>query len=294
MSVLEVSGVQRRLGRKNVLRDVSFGVRAGEVVGLLGENGAGKSTLLRVVCGIDRPDQGTVRILSERPTVGMRHVGAMLDPRWIDGRLSCTAHVRIALASYGLPVTRSRVRHALADVGLADSSTVRAGRLSLGMRQRLALGVATLHSPGLLVLDEPINGLDPGGVLWIRDLVQQFARSGGAVLLSSHLMSEMERVADRVVILSDGVIRSGDDDTAWGRVVGVVAVTQGRPEPLLASVLAMGGAGTIAPDGALHLTGVTPADVFAAAMRAGAVLVRLDAEQSSLEDFYQSTVRRAG
>jgi ABC-2 type transport system ATP-binding protein len=300
MNTLQVDNVSKSFGRKHVLRDVSFSVAQGEVVGLLGDNGAGKSTLLRTMCGVDKPDRGSISFFpgssgSPGGSGGqIRRLGAMIDPRWIDKRLTCSSHVRIAMESYGMRATRSLVLAALEEVGLGASARTRAGKLSLGMRQRLALCLAMLHEPSVLIFDEPANGLDPSGVLWLRELVARFARAGGSVLLSSHLMAEMERVVDRVLVLVDGRIATSDGHASWGLSDGVVATTVGPVAPLLSIVTEMGGSATLTGERSLLVRGLTPDRVFTAARDSGAVLTRLDETRSTLEDFYQSTVATRG
>jgi len=284
-ALLGVDHVSKRFGSQEVLRDVTFDVAAGEVVGLLGANGAGKSTLLRIVSKIDSADSGRISGPAASET------GAMIEPGWVDGRLSCADHVTLALLTRGIRPTTARTSAELARVGLAAATSKRAGRLSLGMRQRLALCIATMHRPSLLVLDEPVNGLDPDGVLWVRDTIRRFASNGGAVLLSSHLMAEMERVADRVVVLSGGSLQEPDRASEWGSSANVAFTADRDARRLAAPVEEAGGTLVCLDDRRGVVIGLSAEQVFAIAVRASVVLSRLTTETVSLEDHYRATIR---
>ncbi|MEN0134171.1 MAG: ATP-binding cassette domain-containing protein [Rhodococcus sp. (in: high G+C Gram-positive bacteria)] len=285
--ILNVESVRKRYGRRTVLRDVSFEVGPGEVVGLLGANGAGKSTLLRIVAGIDRPDGGTVRL--DRGAVG-----AMLDPSWLDRRLTCRDHIQIALRAHGLDPRQRVVDRVLRSVGLAEALGRRVNGLSLGMRQRLALAVATVHAPRLLILDEPVNGLDPDGVLWFRSLLRDFADNGGAVLLSSHLMSEMERIADRVVLLDKGTVHEAEASSGWGDSRFVVIESRSDLRRLRDPIGSAGGVFRAEQSGAAQITGLDAEAVFLIAASSGVPLTRLSEESASLEDYYRAAMSGAG
>ncbi|MEV6306513.1 ATP-binding cassette domain-containing protein [Actinoplanes sp. NPDC051861] len=192
-------------GRTRILHEVSFDARPGRVTGFLGPNGAGKTSTLRILLGLDRPESGTA-LVDGRPYAGWHHplttVGALLDGSGAHRARSARAHLRWVATSNGLP--RSRVDEVLDVVGLAADAGKRAGRYSLGMSRRLGLAAALLGDPRVLILDEPVNGLDPAGIRWMRTFLRDSADQGRTVLLSSHLMGELAEIADDVVIIDRG------------------------------------------------------------------------------------------
>ena len=285
--MIEITELTRRFGAAGI-RDVSFSCQPGTVTGFLGPNGAGKSTTLRVLCGLNRPDRGTATIDGQRyaslPQPG-RRVGVMLDPEAVHrGR---TGRETLALAAEVLGVDRAGAARVLDLVGLdAAAARKRVGQYSLGMRQRLALGLALLGDPGVLILDEPANGLDPQGVHWIRVLLREFADRGGTVLLSSHLLHEVEAIADHLVIISDGrIVADGTPDQLR---TSRTTVVQAIDLPALSAVLSAAGhqARTTA-DGALE-TDAEPATVGRIAARSGAVLTELRPRGNDLEQLFLS------
>jgi ABC-2 type transport system ATP-binding protein len=201
---IQVAGLRKKFGHVAAVEDVSFTVAYGRITGFLGPNGAGKTTTLRMLLGLIRPDAGTATIARTpypdlaRPA---RTVGALLDVAAHPGR-SGWDHLRVLAAAAGIP--EDRARRLLATVGLEHAARQRAGRYSLGMRQRLSLAAALLGDPAVLVLDEPANGLDPQGIRWLRDLVRSLAAEGRAVLISSHILAEVAQIADDVVIIHHG------------------------------------------------------------------------------------------
>jgi ABC-2 type transport system ATP-binding protein len=203
--MIEVREVTKRYGEKVAVSDLSFTVRPGRVTGFLGPNGAGKSTTLRMMLGLHRPTTGSVTI-DGRPFVdrprGMRHVGALLDAHDVHGGRTARAHLTALAVSNGLP--RRRVGEVLEEVGLGDAGHRRIGGYSLGMKQRLGIATALLGNPPVLLFDEPLNGLDPEGVKWVRGLLHRLAGEGRTVFVSSHLMSEMENTADHLVVIGKG------------------------------------------------------------------------------------------
>lgn len=205
--MLLIDDVTKLRGRRHVLRDVSFHARAGRVTGFVGPNGAGKSSTLRILLGLDRADSGRALVDGSRYRELRRPlctVGALLDGSGAHRSRTARNHLTWLARSNGIP--KRRVDEVLDQVGLADESRTRAGRLSLGMGRRLGLAAALLGEPRALVLDEPVNGLDPEGIRWIRRLVRSHADAGGAVLLSSHLMTEVAEVADDLVVIHSGRI----------------------------------------------------------------------------------------
>ncbi|MFD1719974.1 ABC transporter ATP-binding protein [Amnibacterium endophyticum] len=203
--MIEVTRLTKRYGATTAVDDVSFRVEPGRVTGFLGPNGAGKSTTLRMVLGLDRPTSGRAtvegRAYADLPAP-IRSVGAMLDSRSIHPGRTAAAHLRSISETHGLP--RRRVGEVLELTGLAAVARRRVGTFSLGMTQRLGIATALLGDPAAVLLDEPVNGLDPEGVLWIRALARRMAAEGRAVLISSHLMSEVEQTVDHVLVLGAG------------------------------------------------------------------------------------------
>ncbi|MBO3736918.1 ABC transporter ATP-binding protein [Actinoplanes flavus] len=210
--MITIDGVIRVRGRTRVLHEVSFTARPGRVTGFLGPNGAGKTSTLRVLLGLDRPQGGTVLIDGRRYADHDRPLtvaGALLDGSGAHRSRSARAHLRWVAASNGLP--RSRVGEVLDLVGLGAEAGKRAGRFSLGMSRRLGLATALLGDPPVLILDEPVNGLDPAGIRWMRTFLRDSAAAGRTVLLSSHLMGELAETVDDVVIIDRGrVVASGE------------------------------------------------------------------------------------
>jgi ABC-2 type transport system ATP-binding protein len=203
--MIEVRGLAKRYGSTVAVDGLSFEVRPGVVTGFLGPNGAGKSTTMRLLLGLDRPDAGRA-LIGGRPyrqlRWPLREVGAVLEARAFHPGRSARAHLRALAAGNGIPA--SRVEEVLAMVGLAEAAGRRAGRFSLGMGQRLGIAAALLGDPGVLLLDEPVNGLDPEGIRWIRGLLRSLAAEGRTLLVSSHLIGELARVADQVVVIGRG------------------------------------------------------------------------------------------
>jgi ABC-2 type transport system ATP-binding protein len=203
--MIEVRGLSKRYGPTVAVDGLSFDVKPGVVTGFLGPNGAGKSTTMRMVLGLDAPDAGEALIGGRRSReLGwpLREVGALLEARAFHPGRSGRAHLRSLAASNGIP--RSRVEEVLGLVGLADVAGRRAGRFSLGMGQRLGIAAALLGDPGVLLLDEPVNGLDPEGIRWVRNLLRSLAAQGRTVFVSSHLIGEIARTADHVVVIGRG------------------------------------------------------------------------------------------
>jgi ABC-2 type transport system ATP-binding protein len=203
--MIEANCLTKRYGRTVAVADLSFTVQPGQITGFLGRNGSGKSTALRLVMGLDRPDSG-------RATIGgrpyrelrwpLREVGALLDTRAFHPGRSARNHLTALAAGNDIP--RRRVDEVLSMVGLAGSGRRRAGKFSLGMMQRLGLAAAMLGDPGVLLLDEPLNGLDPEGIRWLRDLLRSLAAQGRTILISSHLISEMALTAQHLVVIGHG------------------------------------------------------------------------------------------
>lgn len=287
--MIQVRRLTKRYGEVLAVDDLSFDVTPGAVTGFLGVNGAGKSTTLRTALGLDAPTSGSATVAG-RPyrelAAPAREVGALLDPRCMHPGRSARAHLRWMAQAAGLP--RSRVEEVLGLVGVADAAGRRLGTFSLGMRQRVGIAGALLGDPGVLVLDEPLNGLDPRGIAWVRTLLQDLAAQGRTVFVSSHLMHEMEATAQRVVVIGKGRLIDAVDVAALrGRVstVHTRAVDAGE-NPRLGSVLARAGAQVAPADGGLTARGIAPDDIGRLALAHGIALGALTATASGLEESF--------
>ena len=203
--MIEVRGLVKRFGEKIAVNDLSFDVEPGHVTGFLGPNGAGKTTTMRLILGLDYPEAGTVKIDGKQYAglgYPMREVGALLDAKAVHGGRSAYNHLLCLAQTNNLP--KRRVSEVLDLVGLTEVARKRAKGFSLGMSQRLGIAAALLGDPRILMFDEPVNGLDPEGILWIRNLMKALAAEGRTVFVSSHLMSEMENTADHLIVIGRG------------------------------------------------------------------------------------------
>ncbi|MFD5537652.1 ABC transporter ATP-binding protein [Streptomyces sp. NPDC127079] len=303
--MIEVSELTKRYGSRTAVDHLSFTVRPGRVTGFLGPNGAGKSTTLRLILGLDAPTTGTATVsgvpFRSHPR-GLRHVGALLDAGQVHGGRSAAAHLSALARSNGIP--RRRVGEALHEVGLAEAANRRISGFSLGMKQRLGIATALLGDPPVLMFDEPVNGMDPEGVLWVRRLFRRLAAEGRTVFLSSHLMSELENTADQLVVIGRGRLIAAEsvrDFAARGAPGGVVVGTPRAAE--LAAVLTAAGA-SVTPEGAagagkLAVTGLPADRVGALAFENGIPLNELNTRAASLEAAFMeltagSTEHQAG
>ncbi|SDG09119.1 ABC-2 type transport system ATP-binding protein [Blastococcus aurantiacus] len=287
--MITVEHLTKRYGAQLAVSDVSFSCAPGTVTGFLGPNGAGKSTTLRAVCGLTLPTSGTATVggrpYRELPNAG-RHVGVLLDAgAQHSGR---TGREALTLAALVQGVPRTRVDEVLEHVGLAGKPAgKRVGKYSLGMRQRLGLAMALLGDPQVLILDEPANGLDPDGIFWMRGLLRGFADRGGTVLLSSHLLREVEAVADQLVVIAGGRI------VAQGSSAELLASTgslvRARDSAALTAALTAAGIGAV-PGLADGLVADAPAEaVGLAAATAGVALLELrPAGGDRLEELFRS------
>ena len=287
--VIEVNGLTKRYGDVLAVKDLTFSVRPGHVTGFLGPNGAGKSTTLRMILGLNRPTSGTATVDGRPFTAvgtGLRHVGALLDANDVHGGRSAAAHLSALARTNGLP--KRRVGEVLDEVGLAGVARRRVGGFSLGMRQRLGIATALLGDPPVLLFDEPVNGLDPEGVRWVRDLFRSLAAQGRTVLVSSHLMSEMEHTADRLVVIGRGELIAQESVAEFAaRGTGALVSVRTPAATELARVLTHAGA-SVAPDGAgaLSVTGMSAARIGEVAFGHGIVLHELATRTASLEQAF--------
>ncbi|WP_104092546.1 ABC transporter ATP-binding protein [Arthrobacter sp. GMC3] len=236
--MIEISNLVKRHGTRNVVNDISFTAQPGRVTGFLGPNGAGKSSTLRILLGLDRVTSGTA-LINGNTYRSMRNplrtVGAMLDGPGANKGRTAKSHLTWIAQSNGIPL--SRINEVLATTGLSDASRTRIGGFSLGMGQRLGIAAALLGDPEILVLDEPTNGLDPDGIRWIRRFLRSLAADGKTVLVSSHLMGEMEETADDFVVIAQGrVVAQGTGDEVRGDhgnlETAFFALTEGKSEYL--------------------------------------------------------------
>jgi ABC-2 type transport system ATP-binding protein len=288
--MIEVAGVTKRYGEKVAVQDLTFTVQPGTVTGFLGPNGAGKSTTMRVILGLDAPSAGTAtvggRAYRDFPAP-LREVGAMLEARAIHTGRSAYNHLLAMAQTHG--IGRSRVDEVLEIVGLTEVARKRVGGFSLGMGQRLGIASALLGDPATLILDEPANGLDPEGILWIRNLLKRLAAEGRTVFLSSHLMAEIAQTAEHLVIIGRGRLIA---DTSVSDILAQAsrdaAVRVRSPQAAeLARALTADGAQVQSPAGdQLEVSGLSSAQVGTLAARHGIVLHELVAAQASLEDAF--------
>jgi ABC-2 type transport system ATP-binding protein len=287
--VIEAQHLTKRYGSVTAVDDVSFTVRPGHVTGFLGPNGAGKSTTFRALAGLDRPTAGRALIngvdLADA-VAPLSEVGVLLDAGNRHPGRSARAHLRALAATNG--IGDRRVDEVMELTGIASVSGRRAGHYSLGMSQRLGLAAALLGDPATLLLDEPINGLDPDGVIWVRHLLRSLAAEGRTVFLSSHLMSEMAVTADHLIVLGRGRILADAPLTDVLEGAGEETVVLRSPDPARLAQRLPGPGVTvtwIAPD-RLEVTGRTSAEVAAVAAAEGVLLTELSTRTASLEDAY--------
>jgi len=284
--VIEISGLSKSFGRVHAVRDLSFEVDAGRVTGFLGPNGAGKSTTLRVLLGLIHADQGRATI-DGRGYAELEHpsatVGAVLEDASFHPGRSGRNHLRVLAAAGGHPP--GRVDEVLTQVGLAEHARRRVKEYSMGMRQRLAIAAALLGDPEVLILDEPVNGLDPPGIRWIRELLRYEAGRGRAVLVSSHLLSEVAQSVDDVVVISHGSLRANGplEQVLGAGDEGATRVRSADDERLATALRERGMAVEGDPSGALLVRGVTGAEVGLVAAELAVALSELVAVSRSLE-----------
>jgi ABC-2 type transport system ATP-binding protein len=279
----------KRFGPKTAVDDVSFTVHPGKVTGFLGPNGAGKSTTMRMIVGLDRPTSGEVTVDGKRYRdlrSPMTDVGALLDAEASHAGRSARSHLRGLAATHG--IGRKRVEEVIELAGLQSVAGKRASTFSLGMGQRLGLAAALLGDPATLILDEPINGLDPEGVIWVRELLRKGASEGRTVFLSSHLMSEMAQVADRIIVLGRGKILADGDlpDLVREWTTTTIAVRSPRLSELVSALTAPGVTITPGEPGTASITGTTAEAVGDLAASLGIPLHELTPQTGTLEDAF--------
>ncbi|HZB20733.1 MAG TPA: ABC transporter ATP-binding protein [Blastococcus sp.] len=286
--MITVSGLTKRYGDRTVVDDVSFTLEPGTVTGFLGPNGAGKTTTMRMMTGLVAPTAGAAlvddRLYAELPNPGAA-VGTLLDASAVHPGRTGRTHLRLLARTVGVPA--GRVDEVLGLVGLADAAHRRIGGYSLGMRQRLGIAGALLAEPPVLIFDEPANGLDPEGIRWMRDLLRSHAAQGGTVLLSSHLLGEVEHTVDRLLVIGAGRIVA---DAPVADLLGAegTAVRAADPAGFTRALEAAGFHVQHGAEGALVVPGTDPSQVGAVAAAGGHVLVDLRPQQRALEDLFFS------
>ena len=287
--MIEVENLRQVFGHKVAVDDLSFTVAPGSVTGLLGPNGAGKSTTMRMIVGLDRPVRGSVRVNggdfrgSEHP---LSDLGALLDPTALHPGRSGRTHLLALAATNG--ISSARVDEVLALTGMTDAGARRVGTYSLGMRQRIGIAAALLGDPQTLVLDEPVNGLDPDGVHWVRELMKSLAAAGRTVLVSSHLMSEVALTADHLLVMGRGrLITEGPVSDVIARATqSDVLVRSPQASALADSLPVIGATVRQGADGALLVTNATAAQIGDLAASRSIALHELTPQQGSLEDAF--------
>ncbi|MBF6329116.1 ABC transporter ATP-binding protein [Nocardia transvalensis] len=286
--MIEVRGLTKRFGATVAVDDLSFTVKPGQVTGFLGPNGAGKSTTMRMILGLDQPTAGEAMIGGvpyQQLDHPLRLVGALLDAKWVHPNRSARAHLRWLAAANDLPA--ARVDEVLRLVGLSEVADKKAGGFSLGMSQRLGLAGALLGDPPVLLFDEPVNGLDPEGILWIRRFMQRLAAEGRTVLVSSHLLSEMAQTADHLIVIGRGKLIADTSTKDFIERASEATVRVRSPQlDQLRSLLTSNGMTVREDEGALLVVGETSDAVGKLAGANSITLYELAPQRASLEEAF--------
>jgi ABC-2 type transport system ATP-binding protein len=296
--VIQVRNLTKHFGPNIAVDNLTFEVQAGRVTGFLGPNGAGKTTTLRMILGLVRPEKGTATVDGvsyQRLRAPMREVGAVLDAKAYQPGRKARDHLLALAQASRIPV--KRVDEVLGFVGLSDVADRRAGNFSLGMAQRLGIAGALLGDPPVLIFDEPVNGLDPEGIVWIRTLMQGLAAQGRTVFVSSHLMSEMALTASHVIVIGRGhMIADSEVEDLIKRNSGIVVrLRTPKAEVVVPRLVAAGGkiqtSSNGEDDGAIVVTGLEAAAIGDIAFQAGAPVHELSPVEASLEDVFMELTR---
>ena len=287
--MITASGITKTYGSTRAVDDLSFEVRAGVVTGFLGPNGSGKSTTMRMVMGLDRPDSGVVTIDGKRfgdLRWPLREVGALLEAKALHPGRSAYNHLLALAQTNSIP--KARVDQVLELVGLEAVAKRKVGKFSLGMSQRLGIASALLGDPGVLLVDEPINGLDPEGILWVRNLLKGLAGEGRTIFVSSHLMSEMALTATDLVVIGRGQLIADTtvEDFIASNTEATVLVRSPGADALGAALVEAGGRVAAGPDGGLLVTGLDATRIGDVAHAQGIALHELSPQQASLEEVF--------
>ena len=292
--MIEAKGLTKVYGAKTAVAGVSFTVRAGQVTGFLGPNGAGKSTTMRMIMGLDRPTSGSVTVNGlpyVRHKAPLREVGALLDAKAVHTSRSAYNHLLAMAATHSIP--KSRVHEVIEMTGLDAVARKKAGGFSLGMGQRLGIAAALLGDPQTLILDEPVNGLDPEGVVWVRNLVRYLAGQGRTVFLSSHLMSEMAQTADHLIVIGRGrvIADAPIHDIITGKGQSRIRVRTDEPGRLHQLLAARGASIEFPEREMLVVTGLEPRTIAAAALENQVMVYELTPLVASLEEAYMELTK---
>jgi ABC-2 type transport system ATP-binding protein len=294
--VIEARGLTKSYGDTLAVDDLTFTVHPGVVTGFLGPNGAGKSTTMRLILGLDRPSSGSVTV-NGKPfadhAAPMHEVGALLEARAIHTGRSARNHLLAMAATSG--IGRRRVEEVIEMVGLGDVASRRVGAFSLGMGQRLGVAAALLADPDTLILDEPVNGLDPDGIRWIRTLLRRLAVEGRTIFLSSHLMSEMSVTADHVIVVGKGRLLRDQSMAQFIADASTTAVRVRSPQAGRLAALLQADGVTVGSDGTdvLSVTGMSNEAIGVAAAAAAITLYELTPQAASLEEAYMALTEQA-
>ena len=287
--MIEVRGLTKRYGAKTAVDDLTFSIEPGKVTGFLGPNGAGKTTTMRCILGLDYPDEGTVAVDGKSYhdlAYPMREVGALLDAKAVHGGRSARNHLLCLAQTNSLP--KRRVAEVLELVGLTEVAGKRSKGFSLGMSQRLGIAGTLLGDPKVLMFDEPVNGLDPEGILWIRNLMRALAAEGRTVFVSSHLMAEMEHTADHLIVIGRGKLIA--DCTMSEFIAGSsgasVRVRTPSAAEFVRAVAAQGRTAVTEPDGSIEVRGMTTEQLGDLAFSEGIRLHELTTVRASLEEAF--------
>lgn len=292
--MIEVKHLTKTFGDKTAVDDVTFTAEPGKVTGFLGPNGAGKSTTMRMIMGLDRPTSGTVTV-SGKPYAShscpLHRVGALLDAKAVHTSRSAYNHLHALAATHG--IGRHRVNEVIEMTGLASVAKKRVGGFSLGMGQRLGIAAALIGDPETVILDEPVNGLDPEGVLWVRNLTRRLAAEGRTVFLSSHLMSEMAQTADHLIVIGRGRIIADSPmrDVLAGNSAPRHRVRADRPYALVDALAGQDVAVEVHDSGVLEIAGPTAESIAHRAMTHQVMLYEIAPLQTSLEEAYMELTK---
>ena len=293
--VIEAHGLTKDYGAKRAVDALSFVVEPGVVTGFLGPNGSGKSTTMRLILGLDAPTAGSVTVNGKHyrdHAAPLHEVGALLEARSVHTGRSAVNHLRALAQTHGIP--RRRVDELIDLVGLREVATKRAGTFSLGMGQRLGIAAALLGDPQTVILDEPVNGLDPEGIHWIRNLLKGLAAEGRTVFVSSHLMSEMALTADHLIVVGRGRLIADTSVADFLRHASGNVVLVRSPQADALRVRLVSGADVsveAVEPGLLEVTGLTAAQIGDAAAKHGIALHELTPQQASLEEAFMDLTR---
>jgi ABC-2 type transport system ATP-binding protein len=292
--MIEAHGLTKDYGKKRAVDDLSFAVRPGIVTGFLGPNGSGKSTTIRLILGLDAPTSGSATLNGKRYReypAPLHEVGALLEARSVHTGRSAYNHLLALAQTHG--ISKQRVGDLVDLVGLHEVARKRAGQFSLGMGQRLGIATALLGDPATFLLDEPVNGLDPEGIRWIRNLLKALAAEGRTVFVSSHLMSEMALTADHLIVIGRGRLIADTSTAEFVRQASGILVRVRSPQAMRLRELVLGPDVTVTSvePGLLEISGLTAEQIGEAAAAHGIVLHELTPLQASLEEAFMELTR---